>query len=106
MQIARVENGVVVNVEVADAEWLAAQTHLPENVQLVPLTDDDDGPVVANIGLPYTVEDGFQQPPTPAPTNNDDEYLLDHDHQILWSQASWIAPQASAKKRTRKKKAD
>lgn len=102
MQIARVENGVVVNVEVADAKWLAAQTDLPDHVQLVPLADDDAETVAAHIGLPYDSKQGFQQPPTPAPTNGEDEYLLDHDHQILWSQAAWVAPDVKTK-RSRKK---
>lgn len=57
MNIARIEDGIVVNIEVADAEWLDAQTP-PPGVALVPYTPDNP----AFIGLGYDPETGFEQP--------------------------------------------
>lgn len=54
MHIARIENGVVVNIEVADQAYLDA--HLEAN--LVPYPDT----APATIGLRYDPARGFEQP--------------------------------------------
>lgn len=61
MDIARIDRatGVVVNIEVADAEWLAAQSDDPA---FLFLPYEADQPAV--IGLTHDPVTGFTQPPT------------------------------------------
>lgn len=62
MQIARIRNGIVVNVELADDDWLADGAG---DDLLVPYTDSNP----ASIGLGYDAETGvFEQPAPPATT--------------------------------------
>jgi hypothetical protein len=63
MNIARIIDGIVENIEVADQEWLDIHQHA--NCVLVPYEDDNP----AYIGLRWSKEEGFEQPPIPvAPT--------------------------------------
>ena len=71
MNLARVRDGVVVNIEVADTEWLSAAqaTKNDDSVELIEYTDD----APAHIGYRYNPEQGFEQPP-------------DEDEQTTWRQ--------------------
>tara|TARA_B110000858_G_scaffold90866_1_gene105034 strand:- start:187 stop:480 length:294 start_codon:yes stop_codon:yes gene_type:complete len=64
MNIARVIDGVVVNLEVADAEWIDANTPSPDGAIFTPIPDGNPG----HIGLGWSETDGFEQPPTPPPS--------------------------------------
>lgn len=64
MRIARIRNGIVENIEVADQAWLDAQ-HLDPDTIFIPYTDDNP----AHIGLGWTKEAGFEQPPQEGLTN-------------------------------------
>ena len=61
MNIARVIDGIVINLEVADQEWIDANTPSPDGAIFVPIPDWTTG----YIGLGWNKTDGFEQPPTP-----------------------------------------
>ena len=56
---ALIANGVVVNVIVADADFVKTYEHGAQ--QIVPC------PIGVGIGWTWNEVDGFQAPPTPAP---------------------------------------
>jgi hypothetical protein len=58
MNIARIADGVVTNIEVADDEWIAANQGI-DAFTFVAYTDENPG----HIGLSWTEEEGFEQPP-------------------------------------------
>jgi hypothetical protein len=64
MNIARIKDGVVVNLEVADAEWVNANNGINDYV-FVEYSDSDP----AHIGLGWSSEEGFEQPPVPVITD-------------------------------------
>lgn len=57
MNIARIVNGLVVNIEIADQEWIDANQGV-DGCTFVPYTDSN----VAYIGLGWNEIDGFEQP--------------------------------------------
>lgn len=57
MNIARIVNGLVVNIEIADQEWIDANQGV-DGCTFVPYTDVN----VAHIGLGWNETDGFEQP--------------------------------------------
>ena len=59
MNIAHIENGTVVNIEVASQEWLDEHAH-DAGVTYVPYTDDQPDP--PQIGLGWDAVTGFEQP--------------------------------------------
>lgn len=65
MDIARIDKatGLVVNIEVVDAEWLDAHADDPEYL-FVPYTED----APASIGLSYDPVNGFERPAVPEDT--------------------------------------
>lgn len=66
VNIARINgDGIVINVEIADAEWLGEERTRTADA-LIPYTDDNP----AHIGLSWDPVTGFEQPPQPpdAPT--------------------------------------
>ena len=56
--IARIKDGLVTNLEVADDEWIAANQGINGFV-FISYTDEKP----AHIGLAWTEEEGFEQPP-------------------------------------------
>lgn len=58
MVIARVISGVVVNLEVADEEWLSANADSPDGAVFVVVPDG----TLATIGLHWDEVNGFEQP--------------------------------------------
>lgn len=60
LTIARIRNGVVVNIEMASQDWIDAYDG-PDLI--VPYTADQP----ANVGLGYDPVTGFEQPPAPEP---------------------------------------
>lgn len=64
MNIARVIDGIVVNLEVADQEWIDANTPSSDGAIFVPIPDWNPG----HIGLGWNETDGFEQPPAPPPS--------------------------------------
>lgn len=82
MNVARVNRGVVINIEAVDDDSPQAReltsTHLEEcnlghqhaeEEQLIPYTEDNP----AWIGLGYDPETSFEQPPPPPGEEADDE---------------------------------
>ena len=64
MNIARVRNGIVENIEVATEEWL--QNYSLETNEQVVLLSGQDAP---HIGLSWSEATGFEQPePEPIPS--------------------------------------
>lgn len=59
LPIARIKNGTVINLEVADADWIASNTGI-DDLTYIAYTDDNP----AHIGLTWTEEEGFEQPPS------------------------------------------
>ena len=57
MDIARIVNGLVVNIEIADQEWIDANQGI-DGFTFVAYTDAN----VAHIGLGWNEADGFEQP--------------------------------------------
>jgi hypothetical protein len=64
MNIARVIDGVVVNIEVADQAWILANTPSPDGAIFVEIPEIG----TAHIGLGWSKNGGFEQPPTPPPS--------------------------------------
>ena len=64
MEIARVINNVVVNLEVADQAWIDANTPSPDGAVFVPILPGE----TAHIGLKWDKTNGFEQPPAPPPS--------------------------------------
>lgn len=64
MNIARVINGVVVNIEVADQAWILANTPSSDGAIFVEIPEAG----TAHIGLGWSEYGGFEQPPTPPPS--------------------------------------
>lgn len=60
MKIARVLDGIVVNIEVASPEWLTDNSAGSDGSVLVPYEDSD----VVHIGLGWSAATGFEQPPS------------------------------------------
>lgn len=58
MNIARIRDGVVTNVEVADQEWIDSNQDAG-GFHFEPYTDEQP----AHIGLAWSEADGFEQPP-------------------------------------------
>lgn len=56
LTVARIEDGIVVNIEVVTDEWLNGSG--AEGLTFVPITDQP-----AYIGLHWDVLTGFEQPP-------------------------------------------
>lgn len=61
MNIARIKDGIVVNLEVADAEWVAENDGI-DGFTFIEYTDTQS----AHIGLIWNQLDGFEQPVMPA----------------------------------------
>lgn len=59
MNIARIADGIVINIEVADASWIA-QNDGVDGLRFIPYTDEQP----AWIGLAWSELDGFEQPTT------------------------------------------
>lgn len=59
MNIARIRNGIVVNIEVGDEQWI--ETATGDDV-LVPYTDEQP----ARVGLGWEPDSGFEQPIVPT----------------------------------------
>lgn len=88
MRIARLEDGIVINIEIADQEWIDAQ---PDPSIFVEFTDENP----AFIGGDYV--DGFFYPPqpfaswlrdsgewiAPSPRPDGDDYIWSEDD-IAW----------------------
>lgn len=64
MNIARVIDGVVVNLEVADQGWIDANTPSPDGAVFVQINDWE----TAHMGLRWDEVGGFEQPPSPPPS--------------------------------------
>lgn len=64
MNIAKVIDGKVVNIEVASQEWIDANYPNADGAIFVPIKDSE----TAHIGLSWSIEDGFEQPPLPPPS--------------------------------------
>lgn len=54
MNVARIIDGVVAGIEVADLEWLTANAS--SEIQYVPIPDD----LVVNVGSSWSSENGFE----------------------------------------------
>lgn len=77
LNIARIVDGVVVNIEVADQDWLQQNTAENGEFQLVVYHDENP----AHIGLGWSLESGFQQPEDEDQQLNDLlDSLLTDDH--------------------------
>lgn len=61
MNIARVKNGLIVNIEVADQQWIDAQP--VGEFEFIPYTEGD----LVVVGDAYGPQVGF--PPVPQPEN-------------------------------------
>jgi hypothetical protein len=59
MNVARIKDGTVVNIEVADAEWVAAHDGV-DDYRFVEIPDGSS----AHIGLGYDPVTGFAQYPS------------------------------------------
>lgn len=59
LNVARVVDGIVVNTEIADAEWIANDPGPGMLIEVQPFNP-------AHIGLGYDPETGFEQPPAPV----------------------------------------
>lgn len=57
MNVARIKDGIVINIEVADQSWVDANQGV-DGCTFVPYTPDDP----AALGRAYSDEDGFQRP--------------------------------------------
>jgi hypothetical protein len=57
MNVARIIDGIVVNIEVADPAWIASNDDV-DGVRIIPYTDEQP----AYIGLGWNESDGFEQP--------------------------------------------
>lgn len=62
MNIARIANGVVTNIEVAEPEWVKAHEH-DHGVTFVAYNPDTEAPY---IGYEWNAAEGFQPPPPDA----------------------------------------
>lgn len=62
LRIARIIDGIVVNVEMAAQDWLDAHATDPDFLFVV-----DEPPGSAHIGLGYDPGTGFEQPPALEP---------------------------------------
>jgi hypothetical protein len=71
MNIARVIDGIVVNLEVADQEWIDANTPSADGAVFVPVPDSVRG----HIGLGWDEVNGFEQPPAPSGEWQDAEVI-------------------------------
>ena len=60
LHIARIQNGIVINVEVADDEWISEHS-VQDGQTFVTYTDDEP----AHIGFGWSPEQGFAQPTEP-----------------------------------------
>lgn len=92
MNVARVHNGVVVNIEVADTEWLrAAQaTKNDDGVELIEYTDA----APAHIGYGYDRARGFEQPPQMVLTDDDPpEIVTDENGDPTYHPSEWRQPE-------------
>lgn len=58
IKIARIVDGIVVNIEMADSEWLEQHSHTADGVFIA---YEDEQP--AHVGLGWNVNSGFEQPP-------------------------------------------
>lgn len=58
MNVARILNGIVINIEVADQEWFEANSVGSDGSILIPYTNEQP----AYIGLSWSKENGFEQP--------------------------------------------
>lgn len=58
MNIARIRNGIVINIEVADQEWIDANQGT-DGCTFVEYTNEQP----AHIGFGWTEANGFEQPP-------------------------------------------
>ena len=91
MNVARVHGGVVVNIEVADTEWLrAAQaTKNDDGVELIEYTDA----APAWIGYGYDPARGFEQPPLVVETDTDPpEIVTDENGDPTYHPSEWLQP--------------
>lgn len=78
MNVARIKNGVVVNTEVADSDWIAANDGL-DGFRIIPYSDDQ----IVFIGLSWDENSGFEEiPPMP---NDENIYVLDEKSR------TWVA---------------
>lgn len=57
MNIARIKDGTVINIEIADDEW----TEQADDDEVTFIAYDDTNP--AFVGLSWSQADGFEQPP-------------------------------------------
>lgn len=66
MNVARIKNGVVINIEAAEPEWVNANQGIDDCV-FVEYSNDQP----AHVGLSWNETSGFEQPPViefqPAP---------------------------------------
>lgn len=58
MEIARIENGKVVNIEVVDADWVKENQELFDNNYCVLLSEGEK----VTTGVGWSAETGFEQP--------------------------------------------
>ena len=98
MIIARISDGVVVNIEVADESWVrAARAATPDPkshpVTFVEIHETDEAPNIAHIGYGYDPARGFEQPPV-AMTDDQDppDYLYDAAGEIMFYPSEWRQP--------------
>lgn len=61
MNVARIKDGIVVNIEVADEAWVVAHDG-EDGYTFIAYEDTDPRP---HIGLTWSKRGGFEQPPVP-----------------------------------------
>lgn len=59
LKIARVVDGVVVNIEIATQEWLEENQNKQDAALLIPYTEEHP----AFVGFGWSEKDGFERPP-------------------------------------------
>ena len=64
MIIARIQNGIVVNFEEADAEWYEANKDASQDLLVI---FDQDPTLVPSVGSAYDSETGFAEPAAEQP---------------------------------------
>ena len=91
--VARIRDGVVVNVEAAEPEWVrAAQLTKDDHELIVEYTED----APAYIGLQYDPARGFEQPPKAMLDDQDPpDYLYDDDGHIRHHPTEWRQPKGN-----------
>lgn len=96
MLVAKISDGVVVNVETCTDKWLRATREKSGEINGHPVSyvefpEPQDGePDYVHIGYEYDPVKGFQQPPKPALTPDGSDYVYDANGEMLWYAAEWV----------------